>query len=292
MSAPERKKTEERSTRSGTEEILTLARLAWHMLEKDTLIFTEKDMKMANIDGLLPVKLVEDWPMIFNTEELMHLGKTFRFTHPSIQELLAALYVTVNLLSFILIERVKRMLRPTEVPLEMHRRALDRASRSKNGHLDIFLLFLLGMSFGSSKILLSDFFRNSSCNVRLEDLVLNILRKIQKSPSFGFSVNLSRCLEELDVALPIFKDRGQIEFQGYANATVKPSECSHVATTLVTSVNSSATFYIKKHANTEEAAMKLVPAIEISRVLSIVFLGYHLLIMLSVVGLFLWSLHF
>ncbi|XP_016108772.1 protein NLRC3-like isoform X2 [Sinocyclocheilus grahami] len=265
------KRQVEKSTKSSTEEILKLGKLAWHMLEKDTLTFMEKDQRETNTDPLLPVKLSEDWPMFFRKQNLMGLGKMYRFTHPSVQEFLAALYVAVhyepskgNVMSFTLAEKAKTLLSPTT---EMHRRAVDRALRSKTGQLDIFLLFLLGISAGPSHRLLSCFFQNTSLRVRTEDVVKNILQKIKAKPLFEISVNLSHCLEELDVALPVVHNRGRVEFQMDEDVHVTPSEWSHIATTLLTSEDSSLIFDVRKYANADEAIMRLLPIIKISRVL-------------------------
>uniref|UniRef100_A0A9J8CE63 NACHT domain-containing protein n=1 Tax=Cyprinus carpio carpio TaxID=630221 RepID=A0A9J8CE63_CYPCA len=264
----------EKSAKSSTEEILKLGELAWHMLEKNTLTFMEKDQKETNTDPLLPVKLSEDWPMFFRKQHLMGLGKMYRFTHPCVQEFLAALYVAVhyepskgNVMSFTLAEKAKMLLSPTDVPPDMHRRAVDRALRSKTGQLDIFLLFLLGICAGPSNKLLSCFFQNTSLRVRTEDVVKNILQKIKAKPLFEISVNLSRCLEELDVALPVVQNRGPVEFQMDEDVHVTPSEWSHIATTLLTSEDSSLTFDVSKYAKVDEAIMRLLPVIKISRVL-------------------------
>lgn len=264
----------EKSAKSSTEEILKLGELAWHMLEKDTLTFMEKDQKETNTDPLLPIKLSEDWPMFFRKQHLMGLGKMYRFTHPCVQEFLAALYVAVhyepskgNVMSFTLAEKAKMLLSPTDVPPDMHRRAIDRALRSKTGQLDIFLLFLLGICAGPSNKLLSCFFQNTSLRVRTEDVVKNILQKIKAKPLFEISVNLSRCLEELDVALPVVQNRGPVEFQMDEDVHVTPSEWSHIATTLLTSEDSSLTFDVSKYAKVDEAIMRLLPVIKISRVL-------------------------
>lgn len=264
----------EKSAKSSTEEILKLGELAWHMLEKNTLTFMEKDQKETNTDPLLPVKLSEDWPMFFRKQHLMGLGKMYRFTHPCVQEFLAALYVAVhyepskgNVMSFTLAEKAKMLLSPTDAPPDMHRRAIDRALRSKTGQLDIFLLFLLGICAGPSNKLLSCFFQNTSLRVRTEDVVKNILQKIKAKPLFEISVNLSRCLEELDVALPVVQNRGPVEFQMDEDVHVTPSEWSHIATTLLTSEDSSLTFDVSKYAKVDEAIMRLLPVIKISRVL-------------------------
>ncbi|XP_052388800.1 protein NLRC3 isoform X2 [Carassius gibelio] len=268
------KRHEEKSSKSGTEEILKLGKLAWHMLQRDTLTFIEKDQRETNTDPLLPVKLSEDWPMFFRKQDMMGLGKMYRFTHPSVQEFLAALYVAVhyepskgNVMSFTLAEKAKKLLSPTDVPPDMLRRAVDRALRSKTGQLDIFLLFLLGISAGPSHRLLSSFFQNTSLHIRTEDVVKNILQKIKAKPVFEISVNVSRCLEELDVAVPLVQNRDQVEFQTYGDVHVTPSEWSHIATTLLTSEDPSLTFDVSEYTNADEAIMRLLPVIKISRVL-------------------------
>ncbi|KAF4100117.1 hypothetical protein G5714_018313 [Onychostoma macrolepis] len=102
------KRQVEKSAKSSTEEILKLGKLAWHMLEKDTLTFMEKDQRETNTDPLLPVKLSEDWPMFFKKQNLMGLGKMYRFTHPIVQEFLAALLDGVTDLSWALIASTLR----------------------------------------------------------------------------------------------------------------------------------------------------------------------------------------
>ncbi|XP_052440628.1 NLR family CARD domain-containing protein 3 [Carassius gibelio] len=264
----------EKSSKSGTEEILKFGKLAWHMLEKDTSTFMEKDQRETNTDPHLPLKLSEDWPMFFRSQNMMGLGKMYRFTHPSIQEFLAALYVAVhyepskgNVMFFTLAEKAQKLLCPTEVPIDLHRRAVDRALRSKTGQLDIFLLFLLGISAGPSNKLLSCFFQNTSLNVRKEEVVQNILQKVKANPLFEICVNLSRCLDELDIALPVDSNHGPIKFQIDEDVHITPSEWSNIATTLLTSEDTSMIFDVSKYANVDEAIMRLLPVIKISRVL-------------------------
>lgn len=223
-----------KSDKSSTEEIMKLGKLAWHMLEKDMLTFMEKDQRETNTDPLLSVKLSEDWPMFLRKQNLMGLGKIYSFMHPSVQEFLAALYVAVHykpskvyVMSFTLAEKAKKLLSPTKVRFDMQRRAVDRALRSKTGQLDIFLLFLLGISAGPSNKLLSCFFQNTSLHVRTENVVKNISPKIKANPLFEISVNLSGCLDELDVALPGIQNQGWVEYHIDKDVHIPPSEWSH-----------------------------------------------------------------
>ncbi|KAL1255627.1 hypothetical protein QQF64_013688 [Cirrhinus molitorella] len=74
-------------------------------------------------------------------------------------------------------------------------------------------------------------------------------------------------LNELDVALPVVHNQGRVEFEIHEDVHVTPSEWSHIATTLLTSEDSSLTFDVRKYDNTDEAIMRLLPVIKISRVL-------------------------
>lgn len=42
-----------------------MGKLAWQILEKDVFTFMDKDQTETNIDPLLPIKLSENWLLIF-----------------------------------------------------------------------------------------------------------------------------------------------------------------------------------------------------------------------------------
>ncbi|KAG5840065.1 hypothetical protein ANANG_G00212870, partial [Anguilla anguilla] len=83
--------------------------------------------------------------------------KVYCFVHLSIQEYLAALFVFHSC-----VNENRNVLRAEEskphsdrVQLSgLHRSAVDQALKSKNGHLDLFLRFLLGLSLDSIQTLL------------------------------------------------------------------------------------------------------------------------------------------
>ncbi|KAJ8264159.1 hypothetical protein GJAV_G00145890 [Gymnothorax javanicus] len=155
------------------EVILKLGHLAFLQLEKGELIFTEEHLKECNIDITEALVYSGVCTQIFKEEAGLYQQKIYCFVHLSIQEYFAALFVfhsfvneNVNLLSpfcekedgedsYTLEEFPDKYQR---LPLsDLYCSAVDEALHSENGHLDLFLRFLLGLSATFTWELLQDF---------------------------------------------------------------------------------------------------------------------------------------
>ncbi|XP_060722944.1 protein NLRC3-like [Tachysurus vachellii] len=139
------------------ESILALGKLAFHQLEKGNLIFYEEDLRECGID----VREVSVYSglctQIFREEFGLHLGKVFSFVHLSVQEFLAALYTFLSFISRNVTQQQSTHLYDLFKKSNMSdllRSAVDKALQSENGHLDLFLRFLLGLSLESNQTLL------------------------------------------------------------------------------------------------------------------------------------------
>uniref|UniRef100_A0A4W4F584 NACHT domain-containing protein n=1 Tax=Electrophorus electricus TaxID=8005 RepID=A0A4W4F584_ELEEL len=167
------------------ERILVLGKLAFEQLEKGNLIFYEEDLKEFGID----VKEVSLYSgvctQIFREEFRLHLGKAFSFVHLSIQEFLAALYAFLSFISNktnVLEQQTTgflRGLKRSKTMSDLFMNAVDQALQSKNGHLDLFLRFLLGLSLESNQTLLRGCFAlvsalRSNPSSHLRELNLNL----------------------------------------------------------------------------------------------------------------------
>ncbi|XP_072567044.1 uncharacterized protein [Paramormyrops kingsleyae] len=117
--------------------LLKLGKLAFVNLEKGNLIFYEQDLTENDIDVSEASVHSGVCTEVFKEEYGLYQDKVYCFVHLSIQEYLAALYVFLSNSSADLLET-----------------AVDQALKSKNGHLDLYLRFLLGLSTDSSKTLL------------------------------------------------------------------------------------------------------------------------------------------
>ncbi|XP_066512495.1 protein NLRC3-like [Hoplias malabaricus] len=182
--------------------ILKLGNLAFQQLCKGNLIFYETDLKKCGIDIKEASVYSGLFTQIFREEFGLAQRKVFSFVHLSIQEHLAALYVFY---CFIKSDQVSDpttelafLLKASSI-FEFHKAAVDMALKSENGHLDLFLRFLLGLSLESSQSLLQNLFEESGdISKSNEETVEYIKTKIREDPSSDRRINLFYCLVELN----------------------------------------------------------------------------------------------
>ncbi|XP_058624174.1 NACHT, LRR and PYD domains-containing protein 3-like isoform X3 [Onychostoma macrolepis] len=267
--------------------ILKLGKVAFQQLVKGNLIFYEEDLRECGIDVTEASVYSGLCTQIFREELGLYQGKVFCFVHLSIQEHLAALYVHLswtNLNKNVFDQITRQSLwskvldwfqlnSSKHVSLsELHQRAVDEALRSKNGHLDLFLRFLVGLSVKSHQILLQQIMtlKRSSSDSN-EKTVEYIKMKIRNIDSPEKSINLFHCLNELG-------DRSLVEqIQQYLTSgrikEAKPSssQWSALVFVLLTSEEELNEFCLDKFVKGKndpenmEVLQKLLPVIKESR---------------------------
>uniref|UniRef100_A0A8B9JLX4 B30.2/SPRY domain-containing protein n=1 Tax=Astyanax mexicanus TaxID=7994 RepID=A0A8B9JLX4_ASTMX len=259
--------------KTDAEEILKLGKLAWHTLENDSLTVFEADLRNSNMAASVAAELSQRWPALFKEEELTQ-GKVYQFSFQSIQSYLSALYVAVNyepskgnVLHYTLAERAEQLLKLQGAPRKMHERAIDKASRSKKGKLDFFLIFLIGITTGPSYKDLSCFLPDSCKRGKLEKIVPYILKKTESGAALNESVTLVRCLEELNVSCSV--DKSQAESQRKGEDDFTPSEWSALVKTLLASEDQQRVLDLREYPIPEMAFAKLLPVIKNSSVLKL-----------------------
>ncbi|XP_048036308.1 protein NLRC3-like [Megalobrama amblycephala] len=180
--------------------ILKLGKLAYQQLVKGNLIFYEEDLRECGIDVTEASVYSGLCTQIFREELGLYQGKVFCFVHLSIQEHLAALYVHL-----FFIKNYSQFLTSVSSDLffiytlsDLHQKAVNEALQSKNGHLDLFLRFLLGLSVKSHQILLQGLMKQTrSRSDSNEETIEFIKKKIRSIDSPEKSINLFHCLNEL-----------------------------------------------------------------------------------------------
>ncbi|XP_050959443.1 NACHT, LRR and PYD domains-containing protein 3-like isoform X3 [Labeo rohita] len=189
--------------------ILKLGKVAFQQLVKGNLIFYEEDLRECGIDVTEASVYSGLCTQIFREEFGLYQGKVFCFVHLSIQEYLSALYVHLsctnnNISDQIFKERSEEFnlnenCSSEQVSLsELHQKAVDEALQSKNGHLDLFLRFLLGLSVESNQILLQELMKQTrSSSDNNKETIEYIRNKIRTIDSPEQSINLFHCLNEL-----------------------------------------------------------------------------------------------
>ncbi len=153
---------------------------------------------------------------------------------------------------------------------ELHQRAVDTALQSKNGHLDLFLQFLLGLSVESNQGLLQRLMtqtRNSS--ERNEETVEHIKKRIRSSRSPKKSINLFHCLNELNDHSINEEIQQYLKSGTLAEAKLTSLQWSALVFVLLTSEQMMDVFELHKFVERENASdkvvRKLLPVIKESR---------------------------
>ncbi len=260
--------------------ILKLGKLAFRQLVKGNLIFYEEDLRECGIDETEASVYSGLCTQIFREELGLYQGKVFCFVHLSIQEHLAALYV---LLSFLLDKRdvlnedlsSKHAHEFTCHTISvLHQRAVDKALQSKNGHLDLFLRFLLGLSLESNQTLLKYLLTHAgNISFSEEKTVDYIKTSIGKNPSPEKFINLFHCLNELGDQSLVNEVQQYLRSGDLTGARLSSSQWSAVVFVLLTSEQLDQfdlSKYISREQNQnqvtpDEVLLNLLPVVEASR---------------------------
>ncbi|XP_053535350.1 NLR family CARD domain-containing protein 3 isoform X2 [Ictalurus punctatus] len=254
--------------------ILALGKLAFQQLEKGNLIFYEEDLRECGIDVREVSVYSGVCTQIFREEFGLHLGKVFSFVHLSVQEFMAALYAFFCFIfrkTNVLVEQSTghfNFFRKSDMS-DLLRSAVNKALQSENGHLDLFLRFLLGLSLESNQTLLRGLMpQTGSSSHSKQETVEYIKEKIRENPSPEKSINLFHCLNELN-------DHSLVqEVQTYLNSgdywclrgtRLSPAQWSALVFVLLNSDQELDEFDLRKYDRSEECLLKLLPVVKASR---------------------------
>ncbi len=177
--------------------IFKLGKLAYEQLVKGNLIFYEEDLRECGIDVTEASVYSGLCTQIFREEFGLYQGKVFCFVHLSVQEHLAALYVHLSFTNSSRNVIVMGDAKESDINVLL-KCAADKTLESKNGHLDLFLHFLMGLSMESNQALLQRFLMKRK--IFLQDTVKTIkyLKETLQTCCPETSVLLFHCLNELN----------------------------------------------------------------------------------------------
>ncbi|XP_043114634.1 NACHT, LRR and PYD domains-containing protein 3-like [Puntigrus tetrazona] len=283
------------------EMIFKLGKLAFQQLMKGNVIFYEEDLRECDIDVTEASVYSGLCTQIFREELGWYQGKVFCFVHLSVQEHLAALYVHLSWTNhnrnvfdqiseqtskarktllehdlrqrnFLPVKSLKQLhfyLSIQHMRFELHQRAVDETLQSKNGHLDLFLRFLLGLSVESNQILLQGLItlrrRSSDHN---EEIVEYIKEKIRTIDSLEKSISLMHCLNELGDNSLVEEIQQYLKFGTIKKTKLSASQWSAVVFVLLTSEKELDEFRLNEFVDENKAdhiLHKLLPVIKESR---------------------------
>ncbi|CAK6980371.1 NLR family CARD domain-containing protein 3-like%2C partial [Scomber scombrus] len=262
--------------------IESLGKLAFEQLQKGNLIFYESDLTECGIDIRAASVCSGVFTEIFKEERGLYQDKVFCFVHLSLQEFLAALHVHltfiksgVNLLAeeqttswwselitswWSWLSEVFR-----DKSTRFYQSAVDEALKSPNGHLDLFLRFLLGLSLQSNQILLRGLLtQTGSSPLTNEETVEYIKKKISENLSAERSINLFHCLNELNDRSLVEEIQQSLRSGSLSTDELSPAQWSALVFILLSSEKDLDVFDLKKYSASEEALLRLLPVVKAS----------------------------
>ncbi|XP_050959745.1 uncharacterized protein LOC127161140, partial [Labeo rohita] len=266
--------------------IVKLGKLAFQQLVKGNQIFCEEDLRECGIDVTEASVYSGLCTQIFREEFGLYQGKVFCFVHLSIQEHLAALYAHLSFIKTYInvFDQTEKRLFSNVLGWiyntlywflnyslsELHQRAVDEALQSKNGHLDLFLRFLLGLSLESNRTLLQELLtQTGSCYYIKEETVEYIKQKIRENRSPERSMNLLHCLNELDDDSPMQEIQDYLKSGKIGETKLSSSQWSALVYVLLTSEQKMDVFDLKQFIGAQnkadEVLQKLLPVVKESR---------------------------
>ncbi|XP_053188836.1 NLR family CARD domain-containing protein 3-like, partial [Scomber japonicus] len=251
--------------------IESLGKLAFEQLQKGNLIFYESDLTECGIDIRAASVYSGVFTQVFKEERGLYQDKVFCFVHLSVQEFLAALHVHLTFIKsgVNLLEEKQTTSRWSKVlkdkSTRFYQSAVDEALKSPNGHLDLFLRFLLGLSLQTNQTLLRGLLTQTGSSSKTnQETVKYIKKKISENVSAERSINLFHCLNELNDRSLVEEIQQYLRSGSLSTDKLSPAQWSALVFILLSSEKDLDVFDLKKYSASEEVLLRLLPVVKAS----------------------------
>ncbi|KAM6914882.1 NACHT, LRR and PYD domains-containing protein 12-like isoform 1-T1 [Lycodopsis pacificus] len=253
--------------------IVSLGKLAFEQLQKGHLIFYEADLKECGIDIKAASVYSSVLTHIFKEDRGLNQDKRFCFVHFSFQEFLAALHVIVSFVNSgvnVLSEeqptsQQSALITEQSSVNQLFQSAVNKALQSPNGHLDLFLRFLVGLSLQTNQALLQGLLNQSGSSLQSnQDTVQYVKEMIRKNPSPERRINLFHCLNELRDHSLLEEIQQYLSSECLSTDKLSPAQWSALVFILLSSESKLDVFDLKKFSGSEESLLRLLPVLQSS----------------------------
>ncbi|XP_042368697.1 NLR family CARD domain-containing protein 3-like [Plectropomus leopardus] len=256
-------------TEADKEVFLKLGRLAFEHLQNGNIMFYREDLERCGLDITEASVYSGVCTEIFRRESVIFQRSVFCFVHLSVQEFLAAVYIfhchtngdSETLEAFLGKEWGRY--RSCDPSLDVFlSKAMDKSLKSQNGHLDLFVRFLHGLSLESNQRLLRGVLGQTKSSAESIQKVIHNLKEISTfDMSPDRSMNIFHCLWELNDRSVHQEIQKYLKSEDRSEKKLSEIHCSALAFMLKTSEDVLEELDMRTFRTSEEGRHRLIPAV-------------------------------